>query len=294
MIQEHDTTIKEFLKKGAEVRLSTDVRAHMRETLRTHAAAHPVIISPTTRLDEAMGGGTIPSPFYQYWKHSMPIIAGLLIAVFVGGGVSYAAEGALPGEVLYPIKVHVNESVRETLALSSEAKANVEADIASRRVEEAKELAVQGILSTSTVAELKVTFEDHAKKARKVAREAHDDDPKRADDVHMFVDARLTADAEVLREIEDIVVSGRIHTYVRDDQDKHGKNKRVDNNEGDDDSRSRIDLGADGEVTVSASSSDVTSPRSEDDRRSGRDDTSDSDDDRRTRIETDAHIDLDL
>jgi hypothetical protein len=34
------------------------------------------------------------------------------ISVLFSGGASFAAETSLPGELLYPIKIYVNESVQ--------------------------------------------------------------------------------------------------------------------------------------------------------------------------------------
>jgi len=61
--------------------------------------------------------------------------------MFGGGGVSYAAEGAVPGDALYPIKVGINEEVRDIVALTPEAKADWESRLVERRLEEAEKLA---------------------------------------------------------------------------------------------------------------------------------------------------------
>ena len=65
----------------------------------------------------------------------MPIIL-ILALMFGGGGISYAAEGAVPGDALYPIKVSVNEEVRDLVAFSPEAKADWETRRLERRLAE--------------------------------------------------------------------------------------------------------------------------------------------------------------
>lgn len=98
----------------------------------------------------------------------MPAIL-LIVLLGLGGGTSYAAEGSLPGDVLYPVKVSINEPVRAGLAFSTEAKAKVETDLAVRRLEEAESLVVGGKLDAKTEADLAARFEAFADKAEEHA-----------------------------------------------------------------------------------------------------------------------------
>lgn len=52
-----------------------------------------------------------PGHFISMRLFPMPVFV-LLLAVLMGRGTAFAAEGALPGEPLYPIKIYVNEEVR--------------------------------------------------------------------------------------------------------------------------------------------------------------------------------------
>jgi hypothetical protein len=63
------------------------------------------------------------------------------------GGVSYAAEGALPGDLLYPVKVKVNEPIEVALAPSPVAKAQVAVQHAEERIRETEVLAAKGALN---------------------------------------------------------------------------------------------------------------------------------------------------
>jgi hypothetical protein len=62
------------------------------------------------------------------------------------GGVSYAAEAALPGDKLYVVKTDFNEAVVEFLAVSDKDKAKVQTEFAQKRLEEASQLAADGKL----------------------------------------------------------------------------------------------------------------------------------------------------
>ena len=95
------------------------------------------------------------SPFISFNFLSfkfMPIA--ILLIVLLGGGVSFAAEGALPGDALYPVKVGVNERVRAALALGLEADAEWNVRQIERRLEEAEELSAEGELNAETRTEI--------------------------------------------------------------------------------------------------------------------------------------------
>ena len=73
-----------------------------------------------------------------------------IVLILTSASVSYAAEGALPGDILYSAKIYVNEQVVGTLSLSKETKARWAAKRAERRLEEAEKLASKGRLNANT------------------------------------------------------------------------------------------------------------------------------------------------
>ena len=90
----------------------------------------------------------------------MPII--LALAVLFTGGASLAAESSLPGGLLYPVKVGVNERVGAMLAFSTEAKAEYESMLAIRRTEEMSQLVEKGEVSAVASESLQADFEIRA------------------------------------------------------------------------------------------------------------------------------------
>lgn len=92
----------------------------------------------------------------------IPVLVFLLITGLVGGGASVAAESSLPGDLLYPIKVGINEKVGEVLAFSTEAKADFDAKIAVRRLQEAESLSVKGKINPDTISRLESNFKVYA------------------------------------------------------------------------------------------------------------------------------------
>lgn len=100
--------------------------------------------------------------FYSLRFLLKPMAIILIIALVVGGGASVAAENALPGDLLYSIKVNVNEEVKTFFAFSEEAKAKAEAKIAEERLEEAAKLVAESRLNAETRAQIEVNFEKSA------------------------------------------------------------------------------------------------------------------------------------
>ena len=81
---------------------------------------------------------------------------------------SYAAEQALPGDVLYGFKVHVNESVRGAFSFSAENKAKWEIEKIERRAEEKRELEAESHMTVEANAEIESRSQDSAEKVREV------------------------------------------------------------------------------------------------------------------------------
>jgi hypothetical protein len=102
----------------------------------------------------------VKSPFWSFQfvrsYHYVPAIAILLL--FVTGGTGYFAQGSLPGDALYPMKINVNEKMETFLAVTPKAAAEVDAIQANRRLTEAETLAVQGKLTPEQNTEIKNSF----------------------------------------------------------------------------------------------------------------------------------------
>jgi len=98
-----------------------------------------------------------------------PVLAtAVIIAVLgSGAGVSYAAEGAVPGDALYGFKLDVNEEVILALTVTPEAKARWETRRAERRLEEAEALASSGELDVIKAAALEDKIRFHAANVEK-------------------------------------------------------------------------------------------------------------------------------
>lgn len=92
---------------------------------------------------------------------------GFASVVFVTGGISYAAERALPGDMLYTVKIEVNERLRGWTAISREAQAEWSIAQTGRRLDEVERLVVGSGLDDATRDQMASQVEKSANEAGK-------------------------------------------------------------------------------------------------------------------------------
>ncbi len=145
----------------------------------------------------------------------MPALGAFVLLIGTGASASFAAENSVPGDLLYPVKIHVNEVLMERLAVSSEDQARLQAKRAIRRLKEAESLAAAKRLDAESTATLQQAFGTHARNVRRsIALMAAAQDASTAStlgnefqaslEAHASVIDRLANDApqrEVLREL---------------------------------------------------------------------------------------------
>lgn len=100
--------------------------------------------------------------------YSLRVVAlGFASVVFVTGGISYAAEGTLPGDILYTVKIEINERLRGWTAISREAQAEWSIAQTGRRLEEVERLVVGSGLDDATRDQMASQVEKSANEAGK-------------------------------------------------------------------------------------------------------------------------------
>lgn len=140
---------------------------------------------------------TISNKFKVSFLKPMPIL--LAIALLLSGGASFAAQKALPGDALYPIKVGINENVMSWLTLSNEAKANFDAELATRRLEEAEKLAAKSRLTADVRTQIETNFKEHSDSVQ--ARIKNFDDPEKGAELSAQFETSLKAHQKILLDI---------------------------------------------------------------------------------------------
>lgn len=92
------------------------------------------------------------------------VTASALIVLLIGAGsLTYASEQTLPGDLLYPIKIHVKEEIEVSLAPTTIKKVNIQKERIEKRIEEVKELQKTGELTEKQTETIKEAFVDQAK-----------------------------------------------------------------------------------------------------------------------------------
>lgn len=182
--------IKNLIKKGREVSLSKIEKTEIRQRLLAYMKG-----------TEAMQA--VRSAPFSWSRILKPAFVSVLIASLTGGGVSFASENSLPGDLLYPVKVNVNEEVRAALLPTAEAKADWEATRAIRRLEEAEQLAAKGELNDAQQEQIEKKFEEHAEKseARIAALEAGIGSTTVAAEISSRMEGSLNAHGRILEKL---------------------------------------------------------------------------------------------
>lgn len=178
-IEKQETT--EYLEKMKDIRLSDSSRTRIEQGLLEYARFHPVEEGVRVGEDGRFIGQVPPSTslikrILNFKLQPMTALV-LMIALAVGGGTTYAAEGSVPGDLLYPVKLEVNESIKSGVALSNRSEAALQARLAEERLKEAEILAAEGRLTVEAANELSARVKNHYEEAeaRNQAAEANGD-----------------------------------------------------------------------------------------------------------------------
>jgi len=130
------------------------------------------------------------------------IAAIIVIMLIAGGGTSYAAEGAVPGDFLYPVKIEVNENIKSVLAISNEAEARLQVQLAEERLVEAETLAERGKLTAEASADISSRLKVHTNEAGKRSATAEaDGDYESSATVRASLEGGFRVHANVLEDL---------------------------------------------------------------------------------------------
>jgi hypothetical protein len=179
------TKLHRHLNTGVhEWRMTDEEKRAMRGSLEAHMSAHPL--------------GAMKSPYsWVSFTHMRSMVLVPVLIVMLGSGTALAAQGALPGDALYSIKINVNEAVAGALAVSDEAKASYNTKVAAERLKEAQTLAAKNALSADATNQLAASYDSHATLAVAYADKVETGDAVKGAELHASL-ASLKAEGEVL------------------------------------------------------------------------------------------------
>ena len=129
-----ETNKFEQLKNIAQkTSLTAGEKTVLRSNIESFMKFHPVI-------ETGARTARVKSPFSPFMIFARSV-AFVLIGMLAGGsGLAYASEQALPGDVLYPVKINVTEEVVSAFSFTPEAKLEWETKRILRRVDEIQKI----------------------------------------------------------------------------------------------------------------------------------------------------------
>ena len=141
--------LKQFFGDAKRIKLSSTEKANAWQALAGHIRKSPMPLSTREKADlfhlilrymkaHPMTRDAHPvRSFFTFHRFAAVAMCAVLL-MGVGGGAAYAAESAMPDDLLYPIKIHFNEPLVSAISITPEQKADWEARRLERRMREAE------------------------------------------------------------------------------------------------------------------------------------------------------------
>ncbi len=170
MLDDFEQIVHRFAESAPEA-LSAAERARMRTLLSEYAAFRPAPQRSRTRFPRILA-----TAFAVRSKAALAA-ATAVCCLLASAGVAFAAEGTLPGSLLYGVKVDVVEPIQTALVFTSRAQIVWQQTLALRRLDEAATLASEGRLSSATERRLAARFSASARAAAQSNNEQDIADP---------------------------------------------------------------------------------------------------------------------
>lgn len=167
-----DKKLTEYVDKLKDIKLSDSSRLRMEESLLEYARFHNVRVDESARSILQVPQST---SLFTLFKTKTMNVAILVLMLLIGGGTSFAAQVALPGDFLYPVKTEVNENVRSAFAIGADSEAELQTELIANRVAEAEELKAKGKLTAEVSAELMANIKKHTDITDKLLTEINPD-----------------------------------------------------------------------------------------------------------------------
>lgn len=188
---------EQLKKKSETVRMSAAERRELRARLVSYMEYHPL---PKTQQQKNAAAYLEAEQKFSLFNFNTPHVRGFMtmFAAFVLIIVPVVAERSVPGDILYPVKVHFTEEIRSQLAVSPYAKIELETRLMERRIAEARLLADEGKLTPEVeegVAAAVKTHSDAAQNEIAVLRESDSDEAAIAE---IAFGSALSVQSEVL------------------------------------------------------------------------------------------------
>ncbi len=201
MKKRHTTTLEIYAKT---IRMRAAEKRALRERLVSYMEYHPARVTlreaDTPRIENQLAAEPYFLLRFSSWQFRA--FSGVF-AVILLVGTPLIAEHAVPGDVLYAMKIHVNEEVKTSLAWTPAERIAWQAERVERRIAEARQLAKDGELTTEAEEAIAATVREHAENATREIAALRSTDAEGAEVAQVALEsaldvqtALLTSDAE--------------------------------------------------------------------------------------------------
>lgn len=188
----------QFKKQSESVHLRNAERDLLRERIVSYMEYHP-LPSNLAYKETAVTQGVLTEPFKVFTFNPLYVRSFVgVFAVFVLVSIPALAEKAVPGDILYPVKVQFNEEVRATLAFSPYQKVAWETQRMERRIAEARLLAREGKLTQETQDQVAQAVREHSDAAQREIAQLRESDSDEAAIAEIAFTSALAVQSEVL------------------------------------------------------------------------------------------------
>lgn len=191
---------EQLKKKSETLNLKEGEKRDLKDRLVSYMEYHPLpkdsqVSAPDKKNSISVG---LPVKIFHIktWKtiqwSGVFMVALLLV-------VPYVAERAVPGDMLYAVKVNFNEELRSTLARSSYEKVVWETERLNRRISEARLLAVEGKMTEEIEESVAEAVRKHSENARKEIKHLKEVDEGEAVLASLQLDTAIDVQSASLR-----------------------------------------------------------------------------------------------
>lgn len=194
-----DSFEKKIKRATLKIRMHAAEKADVRDRVRSFMEYHPAAMSVLQKRRTT--GVRIPYAenfsFIYFKKWHLQSAAGVALLLLVVG-LPALAENTVPGDVLYAMKVRVNEEVLSQLSFTPYEKVRWETRRVERRIAEARQLAQAGKLTDAVEAQITKTVQEHAATAQKELVAMRENDIDGAAVAQIAIDSSFDVQSAVL------------------------------------------------------------------------------------------------
>lgn len=200
----------EELKKSVEgikrVSLNESERTRIQNSLIQYINLNPIQNKkPISFINNALDF-LVHTPIRGNYAYALTFV---FVLFFSASALAYKAESALPGERLYGVKINVNETIRDSVTITPQAKVLWEVEKIDRRLEEVEKLAKEKKLDRKSSQSIEDNLDKHFEALKTIEESSNKGNTKstkkvkRANDLEVRVGDRVDSLDRIIDRSED-------------------------------------------------------------------------------------------